>query len=75
VGAKPRLLGRDLGPPRGEELADLVAGTHHDHATSTTRTEGGAVSTAIDVISLITAAGFSMEVMAVANQVFHGEND
>jgi len=34
VGGKAGLLGRDPRPPRGQELADLVAGAHGVHVRS-----------------------------------------
>src|SRR5207237_2398551 len=60
VGPQTRLLGSDSGPPRGQEGADLVPSGHGVHGRSDTRSEGGAASTPIDVISLVAAGGLSM---------------
>jgi hypothetical protein len=42
-----RLLGSDLGSPRGEELADFGTVVHVDHGTTVTGDEGCPVGTPI----------------------------
>ena len=45
VGAQARLLRRDLGAPRPQELADLTPGIHRNEGNAAPRTLGGPAST------------------------------
>src|SRR5438132_1304257 len=55
VGGQSCLLGGDPGPPRGQELADLVPGVHAPNATSVQPTVGGPASTPNNRVSLTPA--------------------
>jgi hypothetical protein len=54
VHGQPRLLGGDLRPPRGQELADLGAVVHVADGTSPARDVGSSAVTPV-----VTAAGFA----------------